>query len=72
MNTPRTSRPLLRYGAPQAVIDMMKYDREPVGCSSEETVIIKVGRQIMREHKLDSELYAEAVRLFGLKSPSRW
>jgi 4-carboxymuconolactone decarboxylase len=57
----------LRYGAPQAVIDTIKYDREPVGLSPEETVIIKVGRQIMREHKLDSELYAEAVRMFGRK-----
>ena len=57
----------LRYGAPQTVIDTIKYDREPVGLSPEETVIIKVGRQIMREHKLDSDLYAEAVRLFGRK-----
>src|SRR5262245_64425145 len=57
----------LRYGAPQAVIDTIKFDREPVGLSPEETVIIKVGRQIMREHKLDSELYAEAVRIFGRK-----
>lgn len=57
----------LRYGAPQEVIDTIKYDREPVGLSPEETVIIKIGRQIMREHKLDSDLYAEAVRLFGRK-----
>src|SRR5689334_7029646 len=57
----------LRYGAPQAVIDTIKFDREPVGLSVEETVIIKVGRQLMREHKLDSELYAEAVRIFGRK-----
>jgi alkylhydroperoxidase family enzyme len=57
----------LRFGAPQEVIDTIKYDREPVGLSPEETVIIKVGRQIIREHKLDSDLYAEAVRLFGRK-----
>ncbi len=57
----------LRYGAPQAVIDTIKYDREPVGLSHEETVIIQVGRQIMREHKLDSDLYAEAVEVFGEK-----
>ena len=57
----------LRYGAPQAVIDTIKFDREPAGLSPEETVIIKVGRQIMREHKLDSDLYAEAVRIFGRK-----
>jgi hypothetical protein len=57
----------LRFGAPQAVIDTIKFDKEPVGLSPEETVIIKVGRQIMREHKLDSALYAEAVKLFGRK-----
>jgi 4-carboxymuconolactone decarboxylase len=57
----------LRYGAPQAVIDTIKYDREPEGLTPEETLIIKFGRQIMREHKLDSELFAEAVKHFGKK-----
>ena len=57
----------LRFGAPQEVIDTIKYDREPVGLSREETTIIKVGRQIMREHKLDSDLYADAVSIFGRK-----
>jgi 4-carboxymuconolactone decarboxylase len=57
----------LRYGAPQAVIDTIKYDHEPVGLSPEETIIIRLGRQLMREHKVDSDLYAEAVRLFGRK-----
>lgn len=57
----------LRFGAPQAVIDTIKYDREPVGLSPEETIIIRLGRQLMREHKVDSDIYAEAVRLFGRK-----
>jgi len=57
----------LRFGAPQAVIDTIKYDREPVGLSPEETLIIKLGRAIMRDHKVDSDLYAEAVKLFGRK-----
>lgn len=57
----------LRYGAPQAVIDTIKYDREPVGLSPEETTIIKLGRAIMRDHKVSSELYAEAVKHFGQK-----
>lgn len=57
----------LRFGAPQAVIDTIKYDREPVGLSPEETLIIKFGRQLMREHKLDSALFAEAVERFGAK-----
>jgi 4-carboxymuconolactone decarboxylase len=57
----------LRYGAPQAVIDTIKFNREPVGLSPEETLIIKFGRQLIREHKLDSELFAESVKLFGRK-----
>jgi alkylhydroperoxidase family enzyme len=57
----------LRYGAPQEVIDTIKYDREPKGLTPEETLIIKFGRQLIREHKLDSDLYAEAVKLFGRK-----
>ncbi len=55
----------LMYGTPQEVIDTIKYDREPVGLPPEETVIIKLGRAIMRDHKVDSELHAEAERLFG-------
>jgi 4-carboxymuconolactone decarboxylase len=55
----------LMYGAPQAVIDTIKYDREPVGLSPEETVIIKLGRAILRDHKVDPALYAEAEKLFG-------
>ena len=58
---------VLRYGAPQAVVDTIKFDREPVGLSPEETVIIRLGRQLMREHRLDSDLYAEAVGYFGEK-----
>jgi 4-carboxymuconolactone decarboxylase len=57
----------LRYGAPQAVIDTIKYNREPVGLSPEETTIIKLGRAIMRDHKVSSELYDEAVQHFGRK-----
>jgi len=57
----------LRFGAPQEVIDTIKYDRAPTGLSPEETLIIKLGRQLMREHKVDSAMYAEAVKLFGRK-----
>jgi 4-carboxymuconolactone decarboxylase len=55
----------LSYGAPQAVIDTIKFNREPLGLSPEETVIIKLGRAIMRDHKVEAALYAEAERLFG-------
>jgi 4-carboxymuconolactone decarboxylase len=58
---------VLRYGAPQAVVDTIKFDREPVGLSPEETLIIKFGRAIMRDHKVSSELYADVVKTFGRK-----
>ena len=58
---------VLRFGAPQAVVDTIKYDREPVGLSPEETLIIKFGRAIMRDHKVDSQLYADVVKTFGRK-----
>jgi 4-carboxymuconolactone decarboxylase len=57
----------LRFGAPQEVIDTIKYNREPKGLSPEETLIIRFGRQLLRERKLDSALWAEAVQRFGKK-----
>jgi len=57
----------LRFGAPQEVVDTIKFDREPVNLTPEETLIIRIGRQLMREHKLDSKLFARGVELFGEK-----
>ena len=55
----------LRFGVPQVVIDTIKYDREPVELGREETLIIRLGRQLFREHEVSTELFAEAVELFG-------
>ncbi|MEY3660579.1 MAG: carboxymuconolactone decarboxylase family protein [Pseudohongiellaceae bacterium] len=55
----------LDYGAPQAVIDTIKFDREPVDLPAEETLIIRLGRAIMRDHRVDPALYAEVERAFG-------
>lgn len=52
-------------GVPAAVIDIVKYNREVKGVNSQESLVIRFGRQLMREHKLDSKLYAESVQLFG-------
>jgi 4-carboxymuconolactone decarboxylase len=57
----------LLFGAPQAVIDTIKYNQAPVGLSPEEALIIRLGRAIMRDHKVDSTLYAEAEKTFGRK-----
>jgi len=55
----------LLHGAPQAVIDCIKYNREPVGLSPEEALIIRLGRAILRDHKVDSALYAQVEKTFG-------
>lgn len=52
-------------GVPESVIDIIKYNREIKDVSKEEALIIRYGREIMREHKLSSETFAEAVDLFG-------
>jgi 4-carboxymuconolactone decarboxylase len=54
-----------RFGVPDAVIDAIKYDRGVEGLSAEESLIVRFSRQLLREHSLPSELYAEAVRRFG-------
>jgi 4-carboxymuconolactone decarboxylase len=55
----------LRHGAPQAVIDTIKFDREPAGLSPEETLIIRLGRSLLRKHAVDAALYAELEKTFG-------
>ncbi len=55
----------LRAGVSQKAVEIVKFSRPVEGLDEEETVVIQMGRQILRDHKLDSQLYAHAVRLFG-------
>src|SRR5579864_8272700 len=55
----------LKAGIPQPVIDVVKYNKAILGAGEKETVVIRVGRQLLREHKLDSATFAKAVELFG-------
>lgn len=55
----------LDFGISQAAVDTIKFDREVTGLSATESLIIRLGRQLMREHRLDSVTFAEAVDLFG-------
>lgn len=54
-----------RFGVPDAVIDTIKYDREPEGLEEKDELIIRFGRALFRDHKVDSELYAAIVEQFG-------
>src|ERR1700674_1423306 len=55
----------LKAGTAQPVIDVVKYNRDVSGAGEKETVVIRLGRQLLREHKLNSDTFAKAVELFG-------
>jgi hypothetical protein len=55
----------LQFGVSQKAVDTIKFNRPIEGLPEDETVVIQMGRQILREHRLDAELYAHAVKLFG-------
>lgn len=55
----------LKAGVPLAVVDVVKYDKDVAGLEEKEATLIQVGRQLFREKRLSSELFAKATRLFG-------
>jgi|SRR5579872_4729494 len=55
----------LRVGIGQPVIDAIKYGKDVSGLGEKETVVIRLGRQLFREHKLSAGVYAKAIELFG-------
>jgi 4-carboxymuconolactone decarboxylase len=55
----------LAAGVPQSTIDVVKYGKGLSGLGEKETVVIQVGRQLFREKRLSSELFAKAKNLFG-------
>ena len=55
----------LKVGVGQPAIDAIKYGKDVSGLGEKESVVIRLGRQLFREHKLDADLYAKAIELFG-------
>jgi len=50
---------------PEPVIDAIKFNRDASGFSDRDTLLINFARQLLHQHKLDSNLYAKAVDTFG-------
>ena len=50
---------------PQAVIDAIKFNKDATGFSDQDTLLITFTRQLLHQHKLDSDLYAKSVAVFG-------
>ena len=55
----------LKEGVPQTVIDIIKYRRSTSGIDETDALIIELGRQLWRDHKLSSESFAKAKAIFG-------
>ena len=55
----------LKAGVAQPVIDAIKYGKDVSGLGEKEATVIRMGRQLFREHQLDSGTFAKAVELFG-------
>ncbi len=55
----------VKVGVPQATIDVIKFRKDASSVGGKEGLAINVGRQIFRDHKLDSATYAKAMEAFG-------
>ena len=55
----------LKEGVPQATIDAIKYRRSTDGLDPTDALVIELGRQLWRDHKLKSETFAKLKAVFG-------
>ena len=55
----------LRAGVEQSVIDVIKFNKDVNGLSEKDATVIRLGRALLRDHKVSSELWAKTVELFG-------
>lgn len=55
----------LKEGVAQSIIDIIKHRRSTAGLDEIDAVVIEMGRQLWREHKLGSALFARVKALFG-------
>jgi len=54
-----------REGVPAETIDAIKHRKPVDGLDPTDALIVRVGRQLWRDHRLSSELYADGIRVFG-------
>jgi 4-carboxymuconolactone decarboxylase len=54
-----------KAGLPQEVIDALKYRKPVTALGEKEAVIIQLGRDSIGKHKVGSDTFARAIKLFG-------
>ena len=55
----------LKEGVSRNVIDAIKHRRSTEGLDETEAIVIELGRQLWRDHKVKSETFAKVKALFG-------
>jgi 4-carboxymuconolactone decarboxylase len=50
---------------PQETIDAIKFGQPATGLAETDAVIVELGRQVFGRHKVASELFARARKIFG-------
>jgi 4-carboxymuconolactone decarboxylase len=52
-------------GVPENVIDVIKYRRSTEGLDETDAIVIELGRQLWRDHRVTSQTFAKAKAIFG-------
>jgi 4-carboxymuconolactone decarboxylase len=55
----------LKEGVPQATVDAIKYRRSTDGLDPTDALVIELGRQLWRDHKVKPETFANLKAIFG-------
>jgi 4-carboxymuconolactone decarboxylase len=55
----------LKEGVEQNVIDVIKFRRGTEGLSETDAIVIELGRQVWRDHKVNPQTFAKAKEIFG-------
>jgi 4-carboxymuconolactone decarboxylase len=55
----------LKEGVPQNAIDVIKYRRSTAGLDEADALIIELGRELWRDHKVKPETFAKLKSMFG-------
>jgi 4-carboxymuconolactone decarboxylase len=55
----------LKQGVPQAVIDVIKFRKDTAGLDETDAIVIELGRELWRDHKVTPGTFAKVKALFG-------
>ena len=55
----------LEVGLEQEIIDIVKHRKPITGLGEKEAAIIQLGREVLGEHKVNSDTFSRALKLFG-------